>query len=164
MSSFLLRDVRIFTGEDEIANSFVHVEKGVIKAVGGAVPDGLASDLCVISKPNHTVLPGLIDCHIHADKGKERALYQALKFGVTTVMDMHNEPPHVAKLKKLAREERDCADFKSAGISATIENGWPAAVITAHDKSEEVKIKKNSTSSRPITFFYEAHLFFTEAF
>ena len=33
-----------------------------------------------------TLLPGLIDCHVHA--GDVRALGQALVFGVTTELDM----------------------------------------------------------------------------
>lgn len=141
MSSFLIKDVRIFTGEEEISNGFVYIQDGIIKTFGSTVPDELGSGIPAISKPNHTLLPGLIDCHIHADKGKERALYQSLKFGLTTVMDMHNEAENVEKLKILAKADRDCADFKTAGLAATIENGWPAMVVTAHDKSEEVRTR-----------------------
>ena len=137
MSTFAIKDVRIFTGDEEIENGFVLVENGLIKAVGSSVPSDL--NITVISKPGHTLLPGFIDAHIHADKGKELAIYQALRFGVTTVMDMHNEPPNVAKLKKLAAETKDVADFKSACLGAIIENGWPIPVVTAHDKSEEVR-------------------------
>lgn len=142
MSSFLIKDVRLFTGEEVLENGFVLVEDGTISAVGRAIdiPDGLdRQQIKTISKPNHTLLPGFIDAHIHADKGKELALYQSLRFGVTTVMDMHNEPHNVAALKKLASKDKDCADFKSAGVAATIDNGWPAPVVTAHDKSPEVR-------------------------
>ena len=81
--------------------------------------------------------PGLIDSHIHAG-GSTLALEQALRFGVTSVLDMHNEPHHVANLKEIAKKRHDVADFKSACHAATIENGHPAYIVTLFDKSEQV--------------------------
>lgn len=137
MSSFILRDVRIFTGESTIEEGFVLVENGKIKSTGPtlSLPPRDPS-LRTYSKPGHTVLPGLIDCHIHADNADPEALPQALRFGVTTVCDMHNELPNVLKLKQQTREP-DTASYKTAGQAATIENGWPIPVILAHDKSPE---------------------------
>ncbi|KAJ4991605.1 amidohydrolase [Stagonosporopsis vannaccii] len=137
MASFIIRDARIFTGESTIDEGFVLVDDGKIKAVGSManVPQ-LDSSVKVYSKPNHTLLPGLIDCHIHADRADPEALPQALRFGVTTVLDMHNELPNVLKLKKQTQEP-DTAAYKTAGQAATIENGWPIPVIVAHDKSPE---------------------------
>ena len=99
MASFIIRDVRIFTGEKTFEEGFIHVEDGKIKAVG---PKSSTPQLPVktYSKPGHTLLPGLIDCHIHADKANPIALPQALRFGVTTVCEMHNELNNVQKLKK----------------------------------------------------------------
>lgn len=135
MSSFVLRDVRVFTGELAIEQGYVLVEDGKIKSVGptSSLPP-LAMSLETYSKPGHTVLPGLIDCHIHADNADPEALPQALRFGVTTVCDMQNELPNVLKLKQQTQEP-DTASYKTAGQAATIENGWPIPVILAHDKS-----------------------------
>ncbi|KAJ4299074.1 hypothetical protein N0V90_004318 [Kalmusia sp. IMI 367209] len=135
MSSFVIRDVRIFTGEETISNGFIHVSDGKIEAVGpiSSIPK---ASIQTYSKPGHTLLPGLIDCHIHADMANPVALPQALRFGVTTVCEMHNELSNVRKLKKQTLEP-DTASYKTAGQAATIENGWPIPVITAHDKSEE---------------------------
>ncbi|KAL1610188.1 hypothetical protein SLS60_001853 [Paraconiothyrium brasiliense] len=135
MDSFIIRDVQVFTGEDTISNGFIHVSDGRIKAVG---PTSNIPKLSIrtYSKPGHTLLPGLIDCHIHADMGNPVALPQALRFGVTTVCEMQNELINVRKLKMQALEA-DTASYKTAGQAATIENGWPIPVITAHDKSEE---------------------------
>jgi imidazolonepropionase-like amidohydrolase len=135
MSSFIIRDVRIFTGEETIPEGFIYVLDGKIKAVGPTSEMPKAS-VKTYSKPGHTLLPGLIDCHIHADKANPIALPQALRFGVTTVCEMHNELANVQKLKKQTLEP-DTASYKTAGQAATIENGWPIPVITAHDKSEE---------------------------
>lgn len=142
-SSFMIKDVRIFTGEEEIKEGYVLVENGKIKSVGNSVPSNLGTDVKVISKAGHTVLPGFIDAHNHANGGNSNAIRQALRFGVTTFMDMHNEWPNVFKLKNQSREEpADSADFKSCGLAATIENGWPIPVVTAHDKSPEVTTPK----------------------
>ncbi|TVY46534.1 Imidazolonepropionase [Lachnellula occidentalis] len=136
-TTFILSDVRIFTGTDTIDFGHVAVKNGLISTVS-AGPPSANTGVPIISKPGHTVVPGFIDAHIHADKGQELALYQSLKFGVTTVMDMHNETVNVHKLKKLAAAKRDeAADLKAAGLAATIDGGWPMAVVTAHDKSEE---------------------------
>jgi len=135
MASFVIRDVRIFTGEEMISDGFIYVHDGKIKTVGptSQIPH---TSLKTYSKPGHTLLPGFIDCHIHADMANPVALPQALRFGVTTVCDMHNELANVKKLKKQALKP-DTASYKTAGQSATIENGWPIPVITAHDKREE---------------------------
>lgn len=137
MASFIIRDARIFTGETTIDNGYILVENGKIKSIGpiSGMPD-LDSSIRLYSKPHHTLLPGLIDCHIHADRADPEALPQALRFGVTTVLDMQNELPNVLKLKRQTLEP-DTASYKTAGQAATIENGWPIPVIVAHDKSPE---------------------------
>lgn len=137
MTSLLIRDVRIFTGEREIPNGSVLIAGGKIHQVSETRLNAPNSSTEVVSKPGHTLLPGFIDCHIHADSGSTVALPQSLRFGVTTVCDMHNEPPNVAKLRNQAKEDTDSADFKTCSLAATIKGGWPEAVVTAHDKSEE---------------------------
>ncbi|KAF1937127.1 hypothetical protein EJ02DRAFT_357587 [Clathrospora elynae] len=135
MASFLIRDVCIFTGEEVIEKGFVHVDYGKIKSIGpmSRVPQ---ESIKTYSKSGHTLLPGLIDCHIHADMADPEALPQSLRFGVTTVCDMQNEHGNVLKLKKQVLEP-DTASYKTAGQAATVENGWPIPVIMAHDKRPE---------------------------
>ncbi|KAI2482595.1 Amidohydro-4 multi-domain protein [Pyrenophora tritici-repentis] len=135
MTTFIIRDVRIFTGEEKIDEGYIHIEDGKINSVG-PMKDIPKVTVKTYSKPGHTLLPGLIDCHIHADRADPVALPQALRFGVTTVCEMHNELENVQKLKKQTLEP-DTASYKTAAQAATIENGWPIPVITAHDKSPE---------------------------
>ncbi len=85
MASFLLKDVRIFDGENTIDNGSVLVENGKISKVSSSE---IQFDGQVFAKPGHTLLPGLIDVHIHADQANPAALPQSLRFGVTTVCDM----------------------------------------------------------------------------
>lgn len=139
MASFVLRDIRIFTGESIIEEGYIHVSHGKIESVG-SISDLSQTSINVAqtySRPGYTLLPGLIDCHIHADMADPEALPQSLRFGVTTVCDMHNELPNVLKLKKQTLEP-DTASYKTAGQAATIENGWPIPVILAHNQSPEI--------------------------
>jgi dihydroorotase-like cyclic amidohydrolase len=138
--SFTIKDVRIFDGETEIPNGYVTFSGSKITSIGSGSPPSSAETGTVISKPGHTLLPGFIDAHNHSHYSYDPALRQALRFGVTTFMDMHNEYPSFRHLKKVADEDRkSAADYKCAGVAATVENGWPIPVITAHDKSPEVR-------------------------
>ena len=136
MASFVINDVRVFTGDEVLEPGSVLVEDGIIRYVGKDTP---AADLPIIAASNSTLIPGFIDAHIHADKGQVLAIEQSLRFGVTTVLDMHNEPWNVTKLKKIAAERKDVADFKSACFAATVDKGWPEAIVRMHDYSEEVR-------------------------
>ena len=138
MASFMVKDVRVFTGEDVLESGNVLVKEGIIKYVGNNVPD--STEVRIVSESGCTLIPGLIDAHIHADKGRVLALEQSLRFGVTTVLDMFNEPNNVAKLKTIAKDRKNVADFKSSCLAATVDQGWPAPIVTMHDKSEEVNI------------------------
>ena len=134
MASFLLKDVRIFDGENTIDNGFVLVEDGKITKISSSA---IQYDGTTFSRPGDTVFPGLIDTHNHADKANPRALPQALRFGVTTLCDLHNEWYNIETLLK-QREGGDCADLKYASFAATVDMGWPMPIVLALDKSEEV--------------------------
>ena len=140
MDAFIIKDVRIFDGDKVISNGYVHVKNGKTKDLGTNSDNTyLSLNVRIISKPGHTLLPGFIDAHNHCDKGNEAALYQGLRFGVTTIMDLHNEIANCHKSKEISRQQvRVAADFKYAGVAATIDNGWPAPVVTAFDKSPQV--------------------------
>lgn len=142
MASFIVKDVQIFTGEDVLENRNALIENTIIKYVGNDAPSTVVP---VVSGSGFALVPGLIDAHIHADKGRVLAREQSLRFGVTTVLDMHNEPSNVAKLKKVAKEGKDVADFKSSCLAATVDQGWPAPIVTMHDKSEEVGISMSTS-------------------
>lgn len=137
-SSLLFQNVRIFDGHDEIPNGYVLVQNGVIAHVSTQPlypPDAFTM---VINGPGHTLMPGFIDGHVHVYEAA--ALRQSLDFGVTTVCDMHNEPLLMSKLRRVAAEDSDAADLRAACHGATIEGGWPAALLVSHDPSPEVNI------------------------
>lgn len=133
--SFVVKDVRVFDGESVLENASVLVENGIISKIG---IDLDAAGLPTYSKPGHTLLPGLIDAHCHP-YGEPRLSEQAFRFGITTIMEMHNTNDNTQMQKQWARERKDYPDVKSCHYSATIDGGWPAWV--------EKKLSNNAVSS-----------------
>ena len=100
----VFEDVYIFTGDDFIERGFVTVENGKVTQVGPGKCPNIPRSARKLSKPGFSLIPGLIDSHVHGLFGNERTIEQSLRFGVTTVFDMHNEPEHIAKLRKVSVE------------------------------------------------------------
>lgn len=117
---FVLRGVRVFDGERVLERATVVVRDGRIAAVGPevAAPPGLP----VLDGAGRTLLPGLIDAHVHTWGD---ALAETLNFGVTTVLDMFSDPgPHqVLRRTRDALSPRSHADKFSAGALATAPGG-----------------------------------------
>ncbi len=94
----------------------------------------------VIDANGGTVLPGLIDAHVHLVPG---ALAQSLTFGVTTVLDMFSKPDMVARAKEEAASGPDVADLRTSGVGATAPGGHPSLIyapfptLTAADQAEQ---------------------------
>ncbi|KAI1385938.1 uncharacterized protein F4822DRAFT_432796 [Hypoxylon trugodes] len=138
--ALLIKDVRIFDGEDEIPSGSVLVENGLIKQVSEGSLDVSDPSTIVISKPGHTLFPGLIDSHCHAFIDEQNTtLGQSLKFGVTTLCELHHEVHNMDWFRSRAATDPDSADFKTSGLSATVAGGWPAAVIMAVHEPENAK-------------------------
>ena len=83
--AFVIRNVRIFDGEKVIDANSLAVADGKIVAVGNEVAAPPKSQL--IDGRGDTILPGLIDAHVHA-WGRE-VLEMGLMMGVTTELDMY---------------------------------------------------------------------------
>jgi imidazolonepropionase-like amidohydrolase len=117
--SFAVHGVRVFDGERVLERTNVVVRAGRIAAVGGELP----SDVPVVDGRGRTLLPGLIDAHAHVHS--EAGLRNALRFGVTTELDMMTDVPfmqaHRAQRDRWTRT--DLADFYSAGTPATSPGG-----------------------------------------
>jgi imidazolonepropionase-like amidohydrolase len=117
--SFAVRDVRVFDGARVLEHTSVVVRAGRIAAVGGALP----GDVPVLDGRGRTLLPGLIDAHAHVQN--ETGLRNALRFGVTTELDMMTDvaflQAHRAQRDRWTRT--DLADLFSAGTPATSPGG-----------------------------------------
>jgi imidazolonepropionase-like amidohydrolase len=115
-----LTNARIFDGQSVHEDATLLIRDGRIEALpsDGGVPDGYA----VIDIEGQTLLPGLIDAHVHAF-GSARS--DALRFGVTTMLDMFR-PPFDFDRTRAQRDSLDPAteaDLYSAGFLATVDGG-----------------------------------------
>ena len=101
-----LTNVRVFDGRELRGPTTVVIEGGIV----GNDPVGAR----VIDAGGTTLLPGLIDAHVHLLE--ERHLQQLAAFGVTTALDMGAWPPSMVDA---LRNRTGMADIRSAGIPAT---------------------------------------------
>ena len=53
------------TGADPVPNGFVVIENEHIKEVGAGSPGDIPSNACLVDCQGQTLLPGLIDAHVH---------------------------------------------------------------------------------------------------
>jgi imidazolonepropionase-like amidohydrolase len=118
-SSFVVRHVRVFDGEQVRPDTNVVVDAGVVRVVDQQIPDHWRN-LPVVDGTGATLLPGLIDAHTHTRHVSQ--LQDALRFGVTTVLDMWS-PEGDRVLREAAVQRTDVSDFRSSGILATVPGG-----------------------------------------
>lgn len=102
-------NARVFDGEQVIGARSVVLDGAGIGAVGGPVPPGAS----VVDAGGGTLLPGLIDSHVHTDLD---GLRLALRFGVTTELEMMG---HWTPEERAAIAGDDVADLRSAGMGIT---------------------------------------------
>jgi cytosine/adenosine deaminase-related metal-dependent hydrolase len=117
--------VRLFDGHQTTEDTTVVIARGAIQAVApdAPVPPGAT----VIDGHGKTLLPGLIDAHVHIHGAL--SLEEALVMGVTTELDMMSGPRMDAMLHQ--QENSQWADFRAAGILATVPGGHGTEYGTA---------------------------------
>ncbi len=117
---FAIVGAKVFDGEAFRPVQDVWVEGGRIRRFG---PDlDLPADLARVDGRGRTLVPGLIDGHVHTFGG---TLNDAVRFGVTTVLDQFTDPQFAAS-KRAVRDTLDQgneADLFSAGMLATAAAG-----------------------------------------
>lgn len=143
-NSFVIENVRVFDGEKTIEKTSVFIQQGKITAIGTDIefPDGTMT----YDGAGKTLLPGLIDSHTHTYGDAQK---EALRFGVTTEMDMFTDWHMLAAAKKQREslERVDQADLWSAGILATAPGG--------HGTEYGMKIPTLSTAEEAPAFVQE---------
>lgn len=115
-----LINARVFDGEQVHERATLVIADGRVRALAADPP--LPEGTRRIDLAGKTVMPGLIDAHVHSF-GSARA--DALRFGVTTLLDMFRPPFDFARTHAerddLAPTDR--ADLYSAGFLATAPGG-----------------------------------------
>ncbi|MEV4050269.1 amidohydrolase family protein [Amycolatopsis sp. NPDC049688] len=123
MPPVLFRDIRVFDGHDVRPRTSVLVDGGRIAAVGD---DLTASGADVVPGAGRTLLPGLIDAHVHITSS---GLRHGFAFGVTTQLDMFADPAVLRVVRAEAARGGAVSDVRSAGIGATAPGGHPAQLV-----------------------------------
>ena len=156
-NSFVVRDVRVFDGERAIERANVVVRDGRIVSVGQSAPSGLP----VVDGKGRTLLPGLVDAHAHVPN--ETALRDALRFGVTSTLDMMTRP-EFARSQRPRRDSvirTDLADLYSVGVPVTSPRGMgtqfgiPLTTIASAQEGPEIVRARLADGSDWVKIMYE---------
>ena len=150
----------VFDGEKKLDGpQQLWIEDGRVKAIGSdlEVPFGLE----VYDAKGGTILPGLIDSHVHAFGP---ALQDALRSGVTTVLDMFGAPQmlQISRLQRDTYRPTDEADLYGAGILATAPKGHgtqfgiTVPTLTASEQASAWVDDRVAEGSDYIKLVYEA--------
>ena len=134
----LVQDVRVFDGQRMHAKRSVLINGATIANADfkGAAPAGAR----VVSGAGKTLLPGLIDAHVHAFQD----LGLPLLFGVTTQVDMFTAVPLMQDVMRRMKDGSNAgqADMFSAGTLATAPGGHgtqfgiPVPTLTKPDQAQ----------------------------
>ena len=139
---FVIANTRVFSSGQLTPASHVRVQDGVIAALGDHTVKR-AGDV-VVDGRGTTLLPGLIDAHVHLLPGCTQL---AAIFGVTTVLDMFSKPEVIdPERSSVAASERAkgpvCADLQTSSFGATAPGGHPTLAysplpyLTAPEEAE----------------------------
>src|SRR4029077_8100831 len=116
----LIRNVRVFDGERVFERRDVWVENGFIARVLDGTESESTASADVIDGHGQTLLPGLIDAHVHVPAVPDEALRQFAVLGVTTVLDMFGGGRKLASRQRIVVEHLPgMADLRLAGFGAT---------------------------------------------
>jgi len=120
----LIRGAKLFDGHRFHTPGALLVRHGRVAALAERLtpPAGVP----VVEARGDTVLPGLIDAHVHVSPGD---LQVALRAGVTTEVDMFGDPGLIGSLRQQASSDPGVADLRSAGTGATAPGGHPTRLV-----------------------------------
>ena len=156
-NSFVIRDVRVFDGDRATERVNVVVRDGRIASVGRSAP----AELPQIDGAGRTLIPGLLDAHAHVPNVGQ--LRNALRFGVTTALDMLTQPDF-AKTQRPRRDSlvrTDLADLYSIGVPVTSPRGMgtqfgiPMSTISNPAEAEAIVAARLADGSDWIKIMYE---------
>jgi imidazolonepropionase-like amidohydrolase len=129
-----ITNARIFDGEKVLEATMVLIEGEQILSVGGEIPE----QAVIIDAKGGTLLPGLIDAHVHTSV---EGLRDALKFGVTTELEMMGGYTKNGRETQLKGME-DIADVRSAGMGVTPPGGHPDELMPGDGEIPDFVLKE----------------------
>jgi imidazolonepropionase-like amidohydrolase len=147
VGQYHVRHVRLFDGERVIPRTSIVIRDGVIAIIedGGSTPAGAEE----IDGTGRTLLPGLIDSHVHTWGPLERVLEKALLFGVTSELEMQCDGDGLTPVKEICAAGRsELADIRSSGFAVTVpgghgaEYGFPVPTLSDPEHAQEFVDKR----------------------
>lgn len=141
---YIIKDVHIITGDgNEMFHQNVYIKNGLIQKISGE--DISAPEAATIDGKGKTLMPGLIDSHVHiqginnkSDKESDAFLYgqlpeifgKVLPYGITTVKDLCAPRHFIYKLKNELKKGRITGpELLVVGPNFTAPGGHPAKTL-----------------------------------
>lgn len=158
----IITHANVFTGTQWLDNVDVAFDKGIVIEVNKNLAEKYSA-ASIIQAENQYLIPGLIDSHTHT---WDNALKKAVRFGITTELDMFTSTAFATGQRKL-RDEHDKnvqqADLFSAGILATApkghgtEYGMEIPVISSANEAEAFIAARIAEGSDYIKIIYDVN-------
>ncbi len=137
--NILITNVDVFDGEDSVltANQYLLLEGGIIKSITTNLPDTVGLSAHTINGFGKTIIPGLIDAHVHLSgsgavpwdnyRANESYNLQAyLHTGITTVYDLGGLSKGLEELTEKVKEQTLVGpDIFHTHIPITVKNSHP---------------------------------------
>ena len=159
--TFLIRGARIFVGDGTvIGNGSVLVRAGKIAEVyEGDGPDPKSLNAETVEAAGKTILPGLIDVHVHLaatggfspdvkygdEKSMQRALAAYLYSGVTTVRSVGDGLDHILKVRaSVSSGEMLGADLQTCGPLFTAAGGHGTEYFKGLPENARANLEKQN--------------------
>lgn len=137
-NSFIIKDVKLFDGEEVTERTSVKVENGTIVKVALDIETTDKDE--IIDGTGKTLIPALSNAHVHA--WAPQSLSQAAKAGVLNVMDMHGVETYQTMMRQL-KDSTDYARYYVAGYAATVPEGhgtqfgFPVPTLTEPEEAKK---------------------------
>lgn len=128
MSLTAIIHARVFDGERTTEDQTVVIEGSTIRSVGEPAPAGAT----IIDASGATLLPGLIDAHVHTST---ESLRLALAFGVTTELEMQGASTKFNRAHITGDDT--VADVRSSGFAITPPGGHPSELFPKGDRPHD---------------------------
>ncbi|MEM6641462.1 MAG: amidohydrolase family protein [Bacteroidota bacterium] len=153
----LITNVRVFDGQGVHQDTVLRIQGGRFISSSDVDVSELEGAV-VIDAAGKTVLPGLINSHVHAWSKSQLKL--ALKAGVFALLDMHAPEASAARMRNAGLNET-YAKYYSAGYAATAyrghgtQFGYPVPVLGDSLPPEDFVAKRKLSGSDYIKIIYE---------
>lgn len=135
IKSTAIINANVFDGKNVIGKKNIIFTNGVITSISSELPENVDE---VINGTGCTLLPGLIDAHVHTS---EDSLRDAILFGVTTELEMQGGMTKKGRELQI-KDKRNIADVRSSGMALTAPGGHPAELIPKEEGIPSFILKK----------------------